>query len=133
MSVMFSALLMSVVAVADEKPKLVDRPVIIEMHKIAHEKRNQCKKCKRLPLQLDENCCKMAQDWAEHLARTGKFHHGKNDQIISRGYKDTKAAFGVWMRSSGHRAWLLTKKAKKCGWGYAKSKAGTPYWVGVFR
>ena len=133
MSVMLIALLMSVVAVADEKPKLVDRPVIIEMHEIANEKRNQCKKCKRPPLQLDENCCKMAQDWAEHLAKTGKFYHGKNDQIISRGYKNTKSAFGGWMRSSGHRAWLLTKKSKKCGWGYAKSKRGTRYWVGVFR
>ncbi len=130
MSIMFSLLFVSALAVAEEKPKLVENPQIIEMHKIAHEKR---KKYKKHDLVLDEECCQMAQKWADHLAKSRKFHHGKNDQIISRGYKDTRAAFGGWMRSSGHRAWLLTKKSKKCGWGYAKSKGGTQYWVGVFR
>ena len=133
MSVMFSLLFVSALALAEDKEKLVENPDIIEMHQIANEKRTQCKQCKRSVLQLDEECCQMAQDWANHLAKSRKFHHGKNDQIISRGYKDTKAAFGGWMRSSGHRAWILNRKRTKAGWGYAKSKGGTQYWVGVFR
>ena len=133
MSMMFSVLCVTVLTVAEEQEKLVENPDIVQMHQIANEKRSQCKQCKRSPLTLDEECCKMAQDWANHMSKINKRYHGKNDQIIASGYKDTKAAFDGWMRSSGHRAWILTRKRTKAGWGYQVSEKGTKYWVGVFR
>ena len=133
MSVMFSLLFVSVLALAEEKEKLVENPNIMEMHQIANEKRGKCKQCKRPPLELDEECCQMAQEWANHMVKVGKRYHGKNDQIISSGYKDTPAAFSAWMNSSGHRAWILTRKCTKAGWGYQVSEKGTKYWGGVFR
>ena len=132
MPVMFVALLVSVLAVVDQKEKLVDHPAIIEMHKIANEKRSQCKQCKRPPLELDEECCQVAQEWANYMAENRKFHHGKKEQIIAYGYRDANAAFRGWMNSRGHRRWMLSN-SKKCGWGCQKSAKGTWYWVGVFR
>lgn len=115
--------------VADEE-KISKRPEIIQMHFLGTKKRT---KNKRKPLALDEECCIMAQKWANYMAKTGKFYHGKNDQIISRGYQSTDHAFRSWMNSSGHRYWLLSKQSTKCGWGCQQSKGGTWYWVGVFR
>ena len=115
--------------VTDEE-KISQRPEILQMHFLGTKKRT---KNKRKPLALDEECCKMAQKWANYMAKTGKFHHGKNDQIISRGYQSTDHAFSGWMNSSGHRYWLLSKQSTKCGWGCQQSKGGTWYWVGVFR
>ena len=115
--------------VTDEE-KISQRPEILQMHFLGTKKRT---KNKRKPLALDEECCKMAQKWANYMAKTGKFHHGKNDQIISRGYQSTDPAFCGWMNSKGHRYWLLSKQSTKCGWGCQQSKGGTWYWVGVFR
>ena len=115
--------------VGDEE-KISKRPEIIQMHFLGTKKRT---KNKRKPLALDEECCIMAQEWANYMAKTGKFHHGKKDQIISRGYQSTDHAFRSWMNSSGHRYWLLSKQSTKCGWGCQQSKGGTWYWVGVFR
>ena len=126
-------LFISVLTLAEEKEKLVENPNIMEMHQIANEKRGKCKQCKRPPLELDEECCRMAQDWANHMAKVGKRYHGKNDQIISSGYKDTPTAFSSWMNSSGHKAWILNSKSTKCGWGCQQSKGGRWYRVGVFR
>ena len=115
--------------VTDEE-KISQRPEILQMHFLGTKKRT---KNKRKPLALDEECCKMAQKWANYMAKTGKFHHGKNDQIISRGYQSTDHAFCGWMNSKGHRYWLLSKQSTKCGWGCQQSKGGTWDWVGVFR
>ena len=115
--------------VGDEE-KISKRPEIIQMHFLGTKKRT---KNKRKPLALDEECCIMAQKWADYMAKTGKFNHGKNDQMISRGYQSTDHAFRSWMNSSGHRYWLLSKQSTKCGWGCQQSKGGTWYWVGVFR
>ena len=133
MSVMFSALLVSVLAVSDQQAKLIDNPTIIAMHQVANEKRSQCKKCKRSELELNEKCCRMAQEWANHMAKVDKRYHGKNDQIIASGYKDIQTVFSAWMKSNGHRTWILKRNITKCGWGCQQSKGGTWYWVGVFR
>ena len=63
--------------VADEE-KISKRPEIIQMHFLGTKKRT---KNKRKPLALDEECCKMAQKWANYMAKTGKFHHGKNQRM----------------------------------------------------
>ena len=115
--------------VTDEE-KISQRPEILQMHFLGTKKRT---KNKRKPLALDQECGKRAQKLANYMAQTGKVHHGKNDQIISRGYQSTDHAFCGWMNSKGHRYWLLSKQSTKCGWGCQQSKGGTWYWVGVFR
>ena len=124
-------LLISTFYVSDNSVKLSLHPSIIKMHKEAQKQRKKYNKTEEL--KLDEECCQMAQEWANHMAKHGKFHHGKNDQIISRGYKTIKATFRGWMNSSGHKAWILNSKSTKCGWGCQQSKGGKWYRVGVFR
>ena len=118
------------VMLCNTEEKLIHKSEIVEMHRIGSEKRE---KNKRKVLVLDEECCRMAQEWADHMKKVGKRYHGKNDQIIATGYKDTPTAFSAWMNSCGHRYWLLNSKSTKCGWGYQVSEKGTKYWVGVFR
>jgi len=86
-----------------------------------------------LPVQeLDEGCCQIAQRWADYLARNNRFHHGGGEQIIARGYVNAQSAFSAWMRSPGHRRWVLSRNGL-CGWGCQKNSRGILYWVGVFR
>ena len=84
------------------------------------------------PQTLDEKCCKIAQDWADYMAKHHYFNHGGGEQIIAVGYKDAPSAFRGWMSSSGHRYWLLSD-TDRSGWGAAKSSTGRLYWVGAFR
>lgn len=100
------------------------------MHRECNQLRAKYRKTK---LQLDGKKCRLAQEWAAELARTGNFRHGRHDQIIARGYRSTGSAFRGWMNSSGHRAWILRSSNTSAGWGHAISKKGTHYWVGVFR
>ena len=114
---------------AEDIEKLTENPRIVEMNQIAQEKRLQNGKSE---LELDEECCQIAQEWANYMAENRKFHHGKKEQIIAYGYRDANAAFRGWMNSRGHRRWMLSN-SKKCGWGCQQSEKGTWYWVGVFR
>jgi uncharacterized protein YkwD len=84
------------------------------------------------PQTLDEECCKIAQDWADYMAKHHYFNHGGGEQIIAVVYKDVPSAFRGWMSSSGHRYWVLSG-ADRCGWGAAQSSTGTWYWAGAFR
>ena len=86
-----------------------------------------------LPAQeLDETCCVLAQQHAEHMARYEWFEHGRNDQVICRGPLSAGVCVSSWIGSGPHRAWLLSGN-RKCGWGHAVSRSGTHYWCGVFR
>ena len=120
----------TILPVAADDEALIVHPTIIEMHEEAQRQR---KKYNKAELKLDEECCQMAQKWANYMATNSKFHHGKNDQIIARGYKSVTLVFRGWMNSGGHRSWILNNKSTKCGWGCQRSKGGTMYWVGVFR
>jgi len=122
-------MLCSSIVLSEEERQLRVHSKIIEMNKIAQGLREQHEK---LILELDEKCCRIAQEWANHMAKKSKFHHGKHEQIIARGYKDVHTTFKAWMKSRGHRKWMLSN-SKKCGWGCQKSKSGKWYWVGVFR
>tara|TARA_R110000824_G_scaffold120382_5_gene275686 strand:+ start:25702 stop:26127 length:426 start_codon:yes stop_codon:yes gene_type:complete len=109
--------------------KLADNPRIVAMYKESVRRRQAY----RLgPQTLDEKCCKVAQDWAEYLAKNHYFHHGGGEQIIAAGYPTVESAFGGWMGSRGHRYWVLSR-TEFCGWGCAESSTGRWYWVGCFR
>lgn len=86
-----------------------------------------------LPKQvLDKELCEQAQDWARYMANTNQFRHGGGEQIIARGYNSPLKAIQAWMNSSGHRKWILCRKPR-VGFGFATSKNGHPYYVGVYR
>lgn len=106
--------------------ELSDHPTIREMHREAVSRRGG------RAIALDEECCRIAQRWANTMARTGKFRHGGGEQIIAKGYRSVEACFDGWMTSRGHRAWVLTSKTR-AGWGYQRSASGRCYWAGAFR
>jgi hypothetical protein len=110
----------------NEKQKLSEHPTIVEMHQEAVRVRGG------RHIELDEECCRIAQRWANQMARTRSFRHGGGEQIIAQGYRTVKACFAGWMGSSGHRAWVLSN-SDMCGWGFQRSSTGHNYWVGVFR
>ena len=82
--------------------------------------------------QLDQDLVKLAYRWAERLAKTGRLSHGGGEQIIAMGYRSTDSVFKAWMRSSGHRSWILSRTTR-CGWACKRSKSGRLFWVGAFR
>ena len=110
-------------------PWSVDDALIRQVHQESSEWRAYY----GLPAQeLDETCCVLAQQHAEHMARYEWFEHGKNDQVICRGPLSAGVCVSCWIGSGPHRAWLLSGN-RKCGWGHAVSRSGTHYWCGVFR
>lgn len=112
-----------------ESTGLIQRSCIVQMHRAAME----CRKQRRMQRQaLSEECCKIAQEWAEKMAASDNMRHGGGEQVIARGYKTPSLCISAWMRSSGHRRWLLSNR-KYAGWGCAQSKSGTWYWAGCFR
>ena len=123
-------MLVTVLPVADDDTELTLNPTIIRMHKEAQRQR---KKYNKPSLRLDEECCELAQAWANYMADNKQFHHGGDEQIIARGYKNIKPLFRGWMNSDSHRTWILNSKFTKCGWGCQQSEGGMLYWVGVFR
>lgn len=127
------ALLVSCPARADdvkeEAAPLTEHVRIRQMHREAMRIRIRYS----LPEQeLDEECCKVAQRWANRMAADSWMRHGGGEQIIARGYRTAETCFGGWMSSSGHRHWVLSR-SQRCGWGCQKSKSGQWFWVGVYR
>ena len=104
-------------------------PVVLKMQQESTRIR---KEYKLDPQALDKECCKIAQDWAEYMAKYDYFSHGGGENIIAVGYESVPDAFRGWMSSSGHRHWVLSD-TELCGWGAAKSSTGRLYRVGAFR
>lgn len=132
--VFFLAMLAVLPVYAEDEKKAEPKPLkehvrIRAMHREAMVIRGRY----NLPAQeLDEECCKIAQRWANRMAADSWMRHGGGEQIIARGYATEKSCMAAWLRSAGHRAWLLSGKAL-CGWGCQKSRNGQWYWAGVFR
>lgn len=80
----------------------------------------------------DQQLCEQANKWARYMASTGNFRHGGGEQIIARGYETPEKAINAWMRSQGHQRWILSRTSH-VGFGFARSKSGHPYYVGVYR
>jgi hypothetical protein len=118
-----SALLMALIVAASPAEE------IAELHAVCQDYRKQCRLAEQ---SLDDNCCRMAQAHAERMAAMNWMHHGPNDQIVAWGSRTPLETARMWAGSPGHNAWLLSS-ANLCGWGYAVSRSGSPYWCGVFR
>ncbi len=59
-------------------------------------------------------------------------HYQKAGENIASGYKTPEAVVSGWMKSSGHRANILSTKYGKTGVGYAKGGKSGAYWVEWF-
>jgi uncharacterized protein YkwD len=94
-----------------------------------------------------------AQLHADQMARLGRLEHvlsggpypRPEDRLAAAGYQwsayaeniamgqsTAAAAMDSWMRSSGHRANILSTSVTEIGIGFARDSAGRPYYVQVF-
>ena len=94
-----------------------------------------------------------AQLHADQMARLGRLEHvlsgaqypRPEDRLAAAGYQwssyaeniamgqtSAAAAMESWMRSSGHRANILSTSNTEIGIGFARDSAGRPYYVQVF-
>ena len=101
------------------------------------------------PLVLNAKLSAAAKDYAEFLARTGKFGHTENGspgqrikkqgysyradgENIAKGQPTAESVVNAWMHSSGHRANILNKGFKDVGFGVARDPKGRMVWVTDF-
>jgi len=90
-----------------------------------------------------------AQDYAEYLAKSGKFSHTADGspgsrvkqagykyhavgENIAKGQSTPSAVVSGWMHSDGHRKNILNKHYREVGFGVAKDKKGRTVWVTDF-
>ena len=90
---------------------------------------------------------KAAQDHANYMAATGDFSHYTNGgyqyraqkygfrggvrENIAAGFGSVDATFNTWQGSGGHYASIVSGTTE-AGFGYAVSRNGGTYWVGVY-
>ncbi len=107
-----------------------------------------------VPLKWDNRLGKAAKDYADSMAKSGKFsHRDKQGRTVTDRVRDQKVeaadigeniyqasddedlpknAVRDWMKSPGHRANILSKKWESTGIGIAKDKRGVVFITQVF-
>jgi uncharacterized protein YkwD len=104
-------------------------------------------------LRTSSRLMEAAQLHADQMARLGRLEHvisgaqypRPEDRLAAAGYQwssyaeniamgqtSAAAAMDSWMRSSGHRANILSTSVTEIGIGFARNSAGRPYYVQVF-
>jgi uncharacterized protein YkwD len=104
-------------------------------------------------LRANSRLMEAAQLHADQMARLGRLEHvlsggqypRPEDRLAAAGYQwssyaeniamgqtSASAAMDSWMRSSGHRANILSASVTEIGVGFARDSAGRPYYVQVF-
>ena len=93
------------------------------------------------PLALNAKLTAAAKEYAEFLARTGKFGHSEEGspsqrirkqgysframgENIAKGQGTAESAVNSWMHSDGHRRNILNKGFKEVGFGVARDPKG---------
>ena len=64
-----------------------------------------------------EHIVQDCRNWSAYLQRTGRFHHGSNQENIAMGHEDGTATFRQWRRSPGHNAKLCNRNDMVVGIG----------------
>ena len=134
----------SITKKTSKKRPLHKHPTLLKML----AKNNALRKSVGLKAQkMSPELCKAAQDHAWYMAKTGDFSHYSNLghqgraqkfgfkgmvlENIAMGYQTVDVTFSGWQSSGAHWA-SITSDATVCGFGFARSEDGTPYWVGVY-
>ena len=68
----------------------------------------------------------------EHRLAAAGYQWSAYAENIAMGQSTAAAAMDSWMRSSGHRANILSTSVTEIGVGVARDSAGRPYYVQVF-
>ena len=126
------------------KPALHEHPTLRHMLAMNNYFRAQAG---RPPHRMSARLTQAAQDHARYMARTGQFTHHANGGLSARGHRygyhgaireniasgqrTVKSAFESWRNSSGHWASIISSTSH-AGFGYAISRSGETYWVGVY-
>lgn len=127
-----------------QKKPLHEHPTIVRMMDESNRLRGQV----GLPPQtISPELTKAAQDHAWYMAKTGSFSHFSNGgpdgravrhgytgsaaENIAMGHRTVKEVFQGWKASSGHWA-NIRSSARIAGFGYAVSRDGSGYWVGMY-
>jgi hypothetical protein len=66
----------------------------------------------------------------QRAARAG--YYGLVMENIARGYPSVDKTFTAWLDSGDHRAAILAANTSDAGFGYARARDGTTYWVGLY-
>lgn len=104
--------------------------ISLQQHEM-YEEAQRIRRSLNLSIQvLDVENCRIAQSWAESMARNDRMVHGGGEEVIAYySLKNADPKFGIklWHESKqGHNEWLLGPYTK-VGFGYAVSNSGTYY------
>lgn len=119
------------------------RAALLRQHN--KERKDEGKK----PLKLNARLTVAAQEYADYLAKSGKFSHTAKGTMSSRikdaGYKPKAVGENIavgqssatsvvrsWMDSEGHKKNILRKEFTEVGFGIAQDKKGRLLWVTDF-
>lgn len=110
---------------------------------LLHNKERGLLNKKYIQLESDDHLNKIAQQWAENMARRNSMYHSvlKFDnkgtytllgENIAKGQRDVDEVMKTWMNSRGHREKILNRNFNRIGVGYAYSDSGVLYWCVQF-
>lgn len=87
------------------------------------------------PLRVCPKLAEFARRWSRHQAeRRSMFHSSAGyRENVAVGQESPEGVMRVWMNSPGHRANILSSRAKTLGVGFGRSAGGRPYWTQVFQ
>lgn len=93
-------------------------------------------------LKEDEELNNRAQNWAEHMAKSGSLYHSSLNmkgtsyalmgENIAKGFDTPEEVIKGWMNSPGHRRNILEKKYTHAGFGVARDTRGKIWWCVQF-
>lgn len=84
------------------------------------------------PLAEDPKLNELAAAHAANMAVSNRmYHHGGRSENVAYGL-DGPGTVGMWLRSPGHRAAMLSTGVSRVGIGAAYSASGTPYWCAIY-
>jgi len=78
---------------------------------------------------------KFARGWSRHQAERRSMFHSSAGYLenVATGQDTPEGVMRVWMNSPGHRANILSSRAKTIGVGLGRSAGGRSFWTQVFQ
>jgi uncharacterized protein YkwD len=87
------------------------------------------------PLRICPKLSEFARGWSRNQAARGSMYHSSAGyrENVATGQDTADGVMRVWMNSPGHRANILSSRAKTIGVGLGRSAGGRSFWTQVFQ